>query len=238
MPLVSSPAVPAPPRSGPASSTSCEATGEDFSPLADGTRTLPLAPPPWKWDATDPDAVSRVKQVLDVSFVPAALGAALCRVRERERVHGFAREALNARRSAAMCISGVPGTGKSLTLRDLAEEAKGWENKPVVAFVNCFTLDSPRAVFSSIIEQMMAGGSGCAAGLSRRRSSATAEGENNGDDLQDAAALRCLLTRPPVKRKHGAPSEGDWTLVILDEIDSLASSAQGAPRFPGVARHA
>ena len=59
----------------------------------------------------------------------------------------FCRERLQARMPGSMYVSGVPGTGKSLTLRELEAAAKNWSTPaPLVASVNCMGLPDAREV--------------------------------------------------------------------------------------------
>ena len=74
-------------------------------------------------------------------------GAILCRDEERNRVLNYCREKLLAGHPGSLYVSGVPGTGKSLTLRALEAAASGWGNPPpLVAYVNCMGLKDTNEV--------------------------------------------------------------------------------------------
>jgi Cdc6-like AAA superfamily ATPase len=71
----------------------------------------------------------------------------LCRDEERNRVVNFCRDRLQAGVPGSMYVSGVPGTGKSLTLRALEAAASTWGSPPpLVAYVNCMGLPDTREV--------------------------------------------------------------------------------------------
>lgn len=59
----------------------------------------------------------------------------------------FCRDRLQAGVPGSMYVSGVPGTGKSLTLRALEAAASTWGSPPpLVAYVNCMGLPDTREV--------------------------------------------------------------------------------------------
>ena len=70
----------------------------------------------------------------------------MCRDHERGLVTSFCEERLQAGYPGSMYISGVPGTGKTLTLRELEKTVRQWSNAPAVVSINCMALPEPRAV--------------------------------------------------------------------------------------------
>jgi Cdc6-like AAA superfamily ATPase len=71
----------------------------------------------------------------------------LCRDSERALVKSFCEERLSAGLSGSIYISGVPGTGKTLTLREVEITVRQWEQPPAVVSINCMALPDPHAVW-------------------------------------------------------------------------------------------
>lgn len=168
---------------------------------------------------------------------PSAL---LCRDEELGRVLSFCEERFTVSHSpGSLYLSGLPGGGKSLTLRALEEAARGWANAPLVVSVNCLSLSEPRTVrcrrgtgvlvrsphaqvFARLIEGL-GGGEAVAAGSGSPQAVT--------DTPPEVLLLRRLLTDPSAARKRKRPSSSGSgavrALLIVDELDVLS-------RFPWV----
>ena len=107
-------------------------------------------------------AIERARKALQLSSVPAKLE---CREKEREKIMQFTKNAIGGYGGASSClgnslyISGVPGTGKTATVREvirtLRQEAA---NKKVPKFthieMNGLRLQTPQHAYSLIAEEL------------------------------------------------------------------------------------
>ena len=144
--------------------------------------------------------------------------------------------------------------------------AKRASDRPRVAAVNCMALADPRLVFARIVEELThsqssrkggareGGSGGGGAGSAREEEPARARRNGGGDQksserdaaaASDAASLSDLATLPEVAQLRALVAGedargGPMSVILLDEMDQLASKAQGVlyelfglPTLPG-----
>ena len=99
------------------------------------------------WCASRRRLLQRARAALHLASMPAEL---LCREVQLQQVRTFCRDRLRATRGVpSLYVSGNPGLGKSLTIRQayerLSDELPGRHR---LAFLNAFHLASPSAVYA------------------------------------------------------------------------------------------
>ena len=151
-------------------------------------------------------AIERARKALQLSSIPAKLE---CREKEREKIMQFTKNAIGAYGGASSClgnslyISGVPGTGKTATVREvirtLRQEAA---NKKVPKFnhieMNGLRLQTPQHAYSLIAEEL------------------------TGRRFSPSRAAEWLEKR----FKEGKESDGRVLVLVVDELDVLVTQTQ------------
>ena len=151
-------------------------------------------------------AIERARKALQLSSVPAKLE---CREKEREKIMQFTKNAIGGYGGASSClgnslyISGVPGTGKTATVREvirtLRQEAA---NKKVPKFthieMNGLRLQTPQHAYSLIAEEL------------------------TGRRFSPSRAAEWLEKR----FKEGKESDGRVLVLVVDELDVLVTQTQ------------
>lgn len=147
------------------------------------------------WDPADPSKVSRAKAALHVSAAVGPGQLPLCRERQIEAVDSWLSDRLRSAQGGSLYLSGLPGTGKSLTALELARRcgrhaaAPGSKCTlpPALLAINCMRLTHPRQV----VQRILAGyGTAC------RRQSVGPDGDDpltlvpDEEEYIEAAAAR------------------------------------------------
>jgi len=144
-----------------------------------------------------------VRAVLSLASTPATLP---CRERERKQVYDFVYEAIVAGAdSAGKClyISGVPGTGKTATVREIIRVLRSQARTGSIpkfnhVELNALRLQTPKHAYSTIAEELM------------------------GQKFSPEKASIVLEKR----FKDGKGSDGRVTVLIVDELDLLVTQRQ------------
>jgi hypothetical protein len=198
------------------------------------------------WCTRRRSMLQQARAALHLATVPAAL---LCREEQLRTVLDFCGERLAAGQGGAMYVSGSPGLGKSLTIRQahdrLAEELSPSHR---LALVNAFHLASPAAVYATLLAELgaeprEAGEAGGSAAITRRpeaearmafeafilRSDApAASGGGNGGGKRAAPKAAAHMPVPAANPPRAASVKG----AIAKEM--AAPEAAGANRCDGV----
>ena len=95
------------------------------------------------------DRIARAREALRLSRPPVRLP---CRDDERRCIHNFIADALNDGFGASMYISGMPGSGKTATVREVITKLKADCRVPFFDHVeiNALRLDAPEQVYSEL----------------------------------------------------------------------------------------
>ena len=100
--------------------------------------------------------LQKIAQSLETSAIPENL---ICREEQFEQLYNFCYDGISSESSAVIYVAGVPGTGKTATMRkviqsldDLVELGKLKEFD--TAHVNAMTLASPKNVFVAIYKEL------------------------------------------------------------------------------------
>ncbi|CAL8466096.1 g5632 [Coccomyxa elongata] len=104
----------------------------------------------------DPQKVNRVKGVLHTSYAPPG-SQPLSREEQVQSLNDHLKASLLAGEGGSVYISGLPGTGKTLTVHAVVREccramACAAEAAPVPLSINCMALPSPQAVFARLLD--------------------------------------------------------------------------------------
>ncbi|KOO33990.1 cell division control protein 6-like protein [Chrysochromulina tobinii] len=198
------------------------------------------------WCTRRRSMLQQARAALHLATVPAAL---LCREEQLRTVLDFCGERLAAGQGGAMYVSGSPGLGKSLTIRQahdrLAEELSPSHR---LALVNAFHLASPAAVYATLLAELgaeprEAGEAGGSAAITRRpeaearmafeafilRSDApAASGGGNGGGKRAAPKAAAHMPVPAANPPRAASAKG----AIAKEM--AAPEAAGANRCDGM----
>jgi len=150
-----------------------------------------------------PTVLGGVRAVLSLASTPATLP---CREGERKQIYDFVHESIVAGpNSMGKClyISGVPGTGKTATVREIirvlrSEARNGLIPKFNHVELNALRLQTPKHAYSTIAEELM------------------------GQKFSPEKGNIVLDKR----FKEGKGSDGRVTVLILDELDLLVTRKQ------------
>ena len=165
------------------------------------------------FDPRDSKAVATLKAALHTSAAPAEVR---CREAERGRVIDLIQGCLRDHKPGSLYLAGLPGTGKTLTLKEVEATSRKWgisgKSRPQLAFINCMALYDQKAIFGAIIEQL--------------GESVLAEDREVRDDVvefsdvPEVSALRRIVTTATTASKSG------MCIILLDEMDQLVTKAQ------------
>lgn len=197
-----------------------------------------------RWNASDLQMISQAKSVLHTSTAPSEV---MCRESERTQVLDLMRKSLKTNRGGSVYVCGLPGTGKSLTVSEAEKVARVWgdgskngggnkyhvkhkSDRVKVASVNCMALGDPRLVFAKVIEEL----GGVAPMRSDKDRSDKDDANANVDlgadlgQLPEVTALRQLVCGDTSgSNSAGSSKASPPTVILLDEMDTLVSKAQG-----------
>lgn len=105
-----------------------------------------------EWCARRRALLRQARAALHLASMPTAL---LCREEQLRTVYQFCQERLAARQGGAMYVSGSPGLGKSLTIRQAHDHiAASLAPEHRVALVNAFHIASPSAVYATLLSEL------------------------------------------------------------------------------------
>ena len=173
---------------------------------ADVEETRPL------FDPMDAKAVATLKAALHTSTAPDEVR---CRENERAKVIDLIQGCLRDHKPGSLYLAGLPGTGKTLTLKEVEATSRKWgiagKGRPQLAFINCMALYDQKAIFGAILEQIGE------VVLPEDRDSRDAL---SFSDVPEVSALRRVVTTTT------ATSKGGMCIIILDEMDQLVTKAQ------------
>ncbi|CAH8331300.1 unnamed protein product [Eruca vesicaria subsp. sativa] len=108
-----------------------------------------------KWNPRDDDQMRAVKEALHVSKAPSTV---VCREDEQKRVLEFVKGCMEQKKAGSLYICGCPGTGKSLSMEKVRQQAEDWakqEGLPCLetVSVNCTSLTKTTDIFSKILAE-------------------------------------------------------------------------------------
>lgn len=199
------------------------------------------------WDPADAAKVRQAKAALHVSA--ASWGEVpLCRERQAAAIDAWLEGHISGAAGGSLYLSGLPGTGKSLTALELvrrcgrhaAAPASRCALPPALLAINCMRLTEPRQVVARILAGYKAacrrpagrdplvcaaagedgdpGGSGRASG-----------GGSPGEALDQLQQLALAPLPPPgsCRDRPSAAGERGMIVVVLDELDSLLAGRHG-----------
>ncbi|VVB01841.1 unnamed protein product [Arabis nemorensis] len=106
-----------------------------------------------KWNPRDDDQMKAVKEALHVSKAPSTI---VCREDEQRRVFEFVKGCMEQNKAGSLYICGCPGTGKSLSMEKVRQQAEDWAKQeglpcPETVSVNCTSLTKTTDIFSKIL---------------------------------------------------------------------------------------
>nr|VDC80612.1 unnamed protein product [Brassica rapa] len=112
-----------------------------------------------KWNPRDDDQMRAVKEALHVSKAPSTV---VCREDEQRRVLEFVKGCMEQKKAGSLYICGCPGTGKSLSMEKIRQQADDWaqqEGLPCLetVSVNCTSLTKTTDIFSKILGESETG---------------------------------------------------------------------------------
>ncbi|KAK9840798.1 hypothetical protein WJX81_005432 [Elliptochloris bilobata] len=237
--------------------------GSAGAPAAEASENLPPAPTAgatgfagcalgW-FDPIDQQKVHEVKTALHVSAAPGG-AAPLCREAQLRELEAALQALAAEGRGGALYVSGLPGSGKSLTVHEALRRAWRAERNagrpaPRLVSINCMTLAHPTEVFSRI-----------AAGLAAPPADAADPimypgpcGEGVGNASAALAALKAAAQAPSAAtpkargvgrgRRSAGGGKGrpqGLAVVVLDEMDQLLAGDPAVltelfllPKLPG-----
>ncbi|CAH2038682.1 unnamed protein product [Thlaspi arvense] len=105
------------------------------------------------WNPRDEEQRRAVKEALHVSKAPLTI---VCREDEQRHVFEFVKGCLDQQKSGSLYICGCPGTGKSLSMEKVVQQAGDWSKQeglppPDTLSVNCTSLTKTTDIFSKIL---------------------------------------------------------------------------------------
>ncbi|CAF1701574.1 unnamed protein product [Brassica napus] len=86
-----------------------------------------------KWNPREDDQMKAVKEALHVSKAPSTV---VCREDEQRRVLEFVKGCMEQKKAGSLYICGCPGTGKSLSMEKIRQQAEDWAQQ-VISLVLC-----------------------------------------------------------------------------------------------------
>ncbi|KAF8116060.1 hypothetical protein N665_0023s0038 [Sinapis alba] len=112
-----------------------------------------------KLNPRDDDQMKAVKEALHVSTAPSTV---VCREDEQTRVLEFVKGCMEQKMAGSLYICGCPGTGKSLSMEKVKQQAEEWakqEGLPSLetVSVNCTSLTKTTDIFSKILGESETG---------------------------------------------------------------------------------
>jgi cell division control protein 6 len=165
------------------------------------------------FDATDARQVMTLKAAMHTSSSPEE---AKCREAERAKVIDLIQGCLRDRKPGSLYLAGLPGTGKTLTLKEVQRTTEKWgiagKSRPKVAYINCMSLRDPKAIFGVILEE-----------LGETAHATDLQSMNNSmefSDFPEVVALRRIMT------ESNSKSGGGMCIVLLDEMDQLLTTSK------------
>ncbi|GBF91534.1 hypothetical protein Rsub_04274 [Raphidocelis subcapitata] len=246
--------VPTSPRGGKLYRTG-SAAAATLPPRSPATPAQPRAPPsPEAEDFEDPlaPALAEARELLRAPSTTDAAEAPLGREAQHARLVGLVEAFADSGRGEALYVSGLPGTGKSHTVRR-ALAALDYEGGVTTLWVNCMAVSSAGEVYARIHAALAAAtGAGAAAGAPPRTPAgakrargaaaggfapAAAAGPSSISYEQLIAALAGAASgggSSAVKRRRasgaaaarGGGGTGRRVAVVLDELDALVGKGQ------------
>ena len=104
------------------------------------------------WCAARRALLQRARAALHLASIPLSL---LCREEQLREVHCFTTAKLGEGQGGALYVSGNPGLGKSLTIRQAYERlVASLPAQHALAFINAFHLASPSAVYATLLTEL------------------------------------------------------------------------------------
>ncbi|XP_010510455.1 PREDICTED: cell division control protein 6 homolog isoform X2 [Camelina sativa] len=157
-----------------------------------------------KWNPRDEEQMKAVKEALHVSKAPSTV---VCREDEQRRVSEFVKSCMEQNKAGSLYICGCPGTGKSLSMEKVRQQADDWAKQAGLpcsetVSVNCTSLTKTTDIFSKI--------------LGKNESGSKANGSSS--PLQQ---LQSLFSQ---KQQQ---SSSKMMLIIADEMDYLITRDRG-----------
>uniref|UniRef100_A0A1J3FTV9 Cell division control protein n=2 Tax=Noccaea caerulescens TaxID=107243 RepID=A0A1J3FTV9_NOCCA len=157
-----------------------------------------------KWNPRDDDQMRAVKEALHVSKAPSSI---VCREDEQRRVFEFVKSCMEEKKAGSLYICGCPGTGKSLSMEKVRQQAQDWAKQegldcPETVSVNCTSLTKTTDIFSKILGEYEIGK------------------KANGS----SSALQQLQILFSQKQQS---SSSKMMLIIADEMDYLITRDRG-----------
>ncbi|EIE18599.1 P-loop containing nucleoside triphosphate hydrolase protein [Coccomyxa subellipsoidea C-169] len=189
----------------------------------------------------------RVKSVLHTSYAPPG-ARPLSREEQVQGLSDHLRACLLAGEGGSLYVSGLPGTGKTLTVHAVVraccqDMAGATEGAPVPLSINCMTLAAPQAVFARLLDGVQAaaqlplkpqsdgadpfiqpGAGSSAGGDSVMRELRAALGATQQDALADADRRQSMGGRR--SSIVGGKRSKRMIVAVLDEMDQLISQDQ------------
>ena len=165
------------------------------------------------FDPTDARQVMTLKAAMHTSSSPEETR---CREAERAKVIDLIQGCLRDRKPGSLYLAGLPGTGKTLTLKEVQRTTEKWgiagKSRPKVAYINCMSLRDPKAIFGVILEE-----------LGETAHATDLQSMNNSmefSDFPEVVALRRIMT------ESNSKSGGGMCIVLLDEMDQLLTTSK------------
>lgn len=161
------------------------------------------------FDPSDTKEVTTLKAAMHTGAVPEETR---CRDDERAKVIDLIQGCLRDHKPGSLYLAGLPGTGKTLTLKDVQRTTEKWgiagKTRPRVVFINCMSLRDPKSIFGVILEEL---GEKVTA-FDRKPTNEAIE----FSDVPEVIALRRAVTE----------LNGGMCIILLDEMDQLVTRAQ------------
>ncbi|KAL1195713.1 Cell division control protein-like protein [Cardamine amara subsp. amara] len=151
-----------------------------------------------QWNPRDDEQMKAVKEALHVSKAPSTV---VCREDEQRRVFEFVKGCMEQKKAGSLYICGCPGTGKSLSMEKVRQQAEDWANQegllcPETLSVNCTSLTKTADIFSKIL------------------------GENESGKKANGSSSPLQQLQILFSQKQ-QPSSSKMMLIIADEMDYL-----------------
>lgn len=161
------------------------------------------------FDPTDTSSVTTLKAAMHTSTAPDEVR---CREDERAKVIDLIQGCLRDHKPGSLYLAGLPGTGKTLTLKDVQRTTERWgivgKTRPRVAFINCMSVHNAKDIFGVVLDQ-----------LGERVASedrAPSVGSIEYSNIPEVVALRRVVTS----------MNGGMCIILLDEMDQLETRDQ------------